>query len=271
MTTRRAVVVRVGALGVVTVLGVLPTACGDDGDSADGAEGGGDVSAGTTDAAPAAVIDPGDEGNYQPSLAPDDVVAVIDNPYLPLQPGMSWAYEGESDGERERVEVVVTDQRREVMGIPAVVVRDTATVEGEVVEETDDWFAQDRDGNVWYLGESTTAYEDGAASEEGSWEAGVDGALPGIVMPADPQVGDAYRQEYLAGEAEDMGEVVALGRSVEVPTGPYEDVLVTRDWTPLEPETVEEKEYAPGVGLVRETQTAGGEGTLELVAHAPAS
>jgi hypothetical protein len=241
---------------------------GDGGDGGAAAPSSVDATAGATAGDPGdPVIDPGDGGHYRPTLSAADAVDVIDNPYLPLLPGASWAYEGVVDGERERVEVVVTGERREVMGIAAVVVHDTAYADGEVVEETDDWYAQDRAGTVWYLGEATVSYDGGAPSDEGSWEAGVGGALPGVAMPADPAVGDAYRQEYLPGEAEDMGEVVAVGRRADVAAGRYDDVVVTRDWTPLEPDVVEEKEYAPGVGLVRESTVAGGEGGLELVEH----
>jgi hypothetical protein len=244
-----------------------PVACGDD--SSDGTDAGGTGStgadaAGTT--APAEpVIDPGDGGHYQPQVDPADFVDAIDNPYLPLVPGTSWTYEGVDDGEAQHNEVVVTDDHRTVMGISAVVVHDTVSVDGKVIEDTYDWYAQDGDGNVWYLGEASTAYEDGTSTTEGSWEAGVDGALPGIVMPADPAKGDAYRQEYLKGEAEDMAEVTKVGTTAEVTAGRYDDVIVTREWTPLEPDVVEEKRYAPGVGQLDERKTSGGTGGLELV------
>ncbi len=212
------------------------------------------------------MIDPGDGGNYAPAIDPADFVDVVDNPLLPLAPGSRWVYEGVTDEGTERIEVVVTDERREVMGVSTVVVRDTATLDGEVIEDTYDWFAQDQDGNVWYFGEDTTAYEGGEpADTEGSWEAGVDGALPGIVMLAHPAVGDAYRQEYLAGEAEDMGEVVRVGDAETVPFGAFDDLVVTEDWTPLEPDVVEEKYYAAGVGLVLEVGVTGGEERVELV------
>lgn len=221
------------------------------------------------DSATEPVIDPGDGGAYAPEVDPADFVTAIDHPYLPLVPGTRWVYEGISDGEEERIEVVVTDDRREVMGISAVVVRDTVTVDGELEEDTYDWFAQDRAGNVWYLGEDSREYEDGeVVSTEGSWEAGVGGALPGIVMPADPTPGQAYRQEYLAGEAEDMAEVVRLDGTETVPYGSFTGLLVTREWNPLEPDVVEEKYYAAGVGLVLEVVTAGGEGRVELVEQA---
>lgn len=239
------------------------------------ASGCGDDDGGPTDEARLTqepVVDVGDPEDYQPDIDPADFVATIDHPYLPFQPGARWAYEGESDGEVERTEVVVTDERREIMGISATVVRDSVYVDGELVEDTFDWFAQDREGNVWYLGEDSKEYEDGeVSSTEGSWEAGVDGALPGIVMLADPGVGDVYRQEYYAGEAEDVAEVLEVGVTHEIGMGTYEDVLVTEDWNPLEPDVVENKYYAPGIGLIAEVHTAGDEGRTELVEFTPGS
>jgi hypothetical protein len=213
-----------------------------------------------------AVIDPGDGGEYAPEVDPARFAEVIDNPYLPLTVGSRWVYEGESDGEIERVEVVVTDQTRVVMGVKTVVVRDTVSVDGEVIEDTFDWFAQDIEGNVWYFGEDVSDYENGVlVSRAGSWEAGVDGALPGIVMPADPVVGAAYRQEFLAGEAEDMARVEAVGGSATVPFGTFDDVITTHDWTPLEPDVVEEKRYAAGVGNISSDKIEGGAGGVQLI------
>ncbi|HEX4906420.1 MAG TPA: hypothetical protein VFU93_13270 [Acidimicrobiales bacterium] len=208
------------------------------------------------------VIDPGDGGDYEPALDANDVVDVIDNPYLPLIVGSRWVYEG--DG--ERVEVEVLAERRMVMGIEAVVVRDTVREDGEIVEDTHDWYTQDREGNVWYLGEEVQNFADGKLEDtDGSWEAGVDGALPGIVMLAHPEVDDAYRQEYWEGEAEDLGEVLRVGVSTKVRAGSYDDVVVTRDWNPLEPEVIEEKHYARGVGLIFEEHVRGEAGRIELV------
>jgi hypothetical protein len=249
----------------VAVAGVLLLAgCGDDDTTT--------ADATTTTGAPTEpVVDPGDDGDYAPELDPSDFVEGIDNPYLPLTPGSRWVYEGEDDGEAERVEVEVLDETREIEGITATVVRDTVYVDGELAEDTFDWYAQDKDGNVWYLGEDTHEYEDGVAvNAAGAWEYGKDGALPGIVMLAQPQAGDAYRQEFYRGEAEDMGEVLEVGATQEIGLGAYEDVLVTEDWTPLEPEVVEEKSYAPGVGLIREVKTAGREGEIELIEFSPA-
>jgi hypothetical protein len=212
------------------------------------------------------VIDPGDGGNYSVRLDPADFVATIDNPWLPFIRGSRWAYQA---GGGERNEVVVTDQTRTVMGIRATVVRDTETRNGALVEDTFDWYAQDRSGNVWYLGEATRAVRNGELSPAGSWEAGVDGALPGIIMKADPRVGDAYRQEFYRGQAEDMGKVVRTGASESVPFRSLEGLLVTQDWTPLEPEVVEEKFYARGIGLVLETTVRGGSDRNELVSYQP--
>jgi hypothetical protein len=223
----------------------------------------------TTSAAP--VIDPGDGGDYHPTLDPADFVTVIDNPYMPLVPGSRWVYEGDSDGEREDIEVIVTNRTRVIEGITAVVVRDTVHVGGLLVEDTYDWFAQDRDGNVWYLGEDSSDFdEDGLlVSKEGSWEYGKDGALPGIVMPADPTPGDAYRQEYQKGVAEDMGEVLRIEPNHMIGLGTYHDVVVTADWNPLEPDVIENKWYAPGIGKVYGTHETGPPGSIELVEFTP--
>lgn len=220
----------------------------------------------------APVIDPGDNGSYTPDVDPANFVVRIDNPYMSFLPGARWVYEGKSEGEVERVEITVLDERRDVMGISAVVVRDAVHVGGELVEDTYDWFAQDRDGNVWYLGEDVKNYEGGKVVDTaGSWEAGRDGALPGIVMPAAPGDGDVYRQEFYAGEAEDMFEIIAVGESLKVKAGVYDDVIVTKDWSPLEPKAIEKKYYARGVGKIREEKIAGGEGFAELVEYTPGS
>jgi hypothetical protein len=212
------------------------------------------------------VIDPGDGGNYTFTLTPADFVTGIDNPYLPLTVGSRWVFEG--GGERTEIEVLA--ETRVVMGITATVVRDTVSEDGELIEDTFDWFAQDVDGNVWYLGEDSTEYANGEpTSTAGSWEAGVDGALPGIVMLADPTAGRAYRQEYYVGEAEDMAQVDRIGQTVSVPFGDYEDVIVITEWTPLSPDTVEEKYYAPGIGMIKEAGVQGGSGGAELIEYTP--
>jgi hypothetical protein len=206
------------------------------------------------------------DGPYDWTIDPQDFVAGVDNPYFPLEPGTVLVYEGQSDGEREVVTIRVTDQTREILGVTCVVVRDTVEVAGEIHEDTFDRYAQDVDGNVWYMGEATKEFEDGeVSSTEGSWEAGVDGALPGVIMPAQPEVGLSYTQEHYAGDAEDKGKIVVLGESVTVPYGSFDEVLVTEDWTPLEPKFLEHKSYAPGIGVVFEEIVKGGEGMLRLV------
>jgi uncharacterized protein YuzE len=203
---------------------------------------------------------------YVPQVDPARFGDTVDNPYLPLRPGMRWVYRSETDEGSEEIVVEVRDQTRQVMGVTCVVVRDTVTVDGAVVEDTVDWFAQDRDGTVWYFGEDTKDYEDGeVVSTEGSWEAGVDGAQPGVVMPARPRVGELYRQEYYPGEAEDMAQTLSLTERIEVPTGAYDQVLMTKELTPLEPGVLEQKYYAAGVGLILVVHIRGGTGVEELV------
>ncbi len=201
-----------------------------------------------------------------PSLAPADFVDGIDNPWLPLTPGSAWVYEATSKGERETITVTVLEETRLVQGVTATVVHDVVTdADGEVLEDTYGWFAQDADGNVWYLGEETTERDGRQTSTAGSWEAGVDGAEAGLAMPAEPRVGDGYQMEYDAGEAEDRARVLGLDGVASVPYGDFTGLLETEDTTPLEPDVVERKLYARGVGLVREETVAGGDEVVVLV------
>jgi hypothetical protein len=186
-------------------------------------------------------------------IHPDDLVPDVTNPWFPLEPGTRWTYrETDEDGEVQQVVVTATSQTRTIAnGAVARVVRDTVSQDGEVVEDTFDWYAQGADGTVWYLGEETAEFEDGELSTyEGSFEAGVDDALAGVIMPAVPTVGQTYRQEYYRSVAEDNGEVLALDATAEVPAGSYEDLLQTADTNGLEPDVLEHKFYARGVGLV---------------------
>jgi hypothetical protein len=203
-----------------------------------------------------------------PSLDPADFVESIDNPWLPLVPGSEWQYRGTSDGELETITVTVLDETREIQGVTATVVQEIVRDrDGEVVEDTLDWFAQDADGNVWYLGEDTTEYDGGQPSAKSSWEAGVGGAQAGLAMPARPRVGDGYRMEYLEGEAEDQAEVVDLEGSASVPYGDLTDLLEIEDSTLLEPGVVESKLYARDIGLVQEMTIEGGDELIQLVAY----
>lgn len=209
------------------------------------------------------------------TLDPADLTTDITNPYWPMVPGMVWRYiETDTKGNVEHVTVTVTRRLKRVAnGITARVVRDEARDEDDqLTEGTDDWYAQDRDGNIWYLGEATAEYENGkVVSTAGSFEAGVDGAQPGIALPGHPTPGMRYRQEYLKGVAEDRGGVVTVGEErVEVPAGYYDTaVLMTRDLVPLEPRVQELKFYAPGVGPVLSVHLDSGSdgGRSELVSY----
>jgi hypothetical protein len=202
------------------------------------------------------------------TLDPDDYVKKIDNPWLPLKPGRTWVYTSASAEGPQRITVTVLEDTRDIQGVTATIVHDVVTGPGgKVLEDTYDWYAQDRKGNVWYLGEDTTEYGGKQASTEGSWEAGVDGARAGIAMLAKPRVGDGYKQEFLAGEAEDQAQVLALDAKATTPAGVFDDLLQTEDSTPLEPGVVENKFYARGVGVVREVTVNGGDDVVSLVSY----
>lgn len=208
------------------------------------------------------------QGSERVNLDPADFTTTITNPYWPMKPGNRWVYrETDSQGTRQRVVVTVTDRMKEIAnGVTARVVHDRVTENGKPVEVTDDWYAQDRAGNVWYLGEATTEYENGKPfSTAGSFEAGVDGAQAGVIMPAHPRPGLRYRQEYLKGEAEDEARIVSLREKAEVPAGYYRRVLMTRDVNPLSPKILEFKFYARGVGPVLAVSVSGGSDREELL------
>jgi hypothetical protein len=227
-------------LAVAVALLVLVAGCGDDDD----------------DALP--------QGSDPVEIDPSQFSAEIDHPFWPMAVGTVWVYrEGE-----QRVEVTVTDRTRAVMGVETRVVHDLVTENGVPVEDTFDWYAQDDEGNLWYFGEDTTEFEDGEpVGHAGAWEAGVDGALPGIVLPAEPEVGMTYREEYYAGEAEDEAKVLSLDAAASVPYGDFTDALQTEDTTRLEPGLVEQKFYARDVGPVLAVAVKGETGREELVTH----
>jgi hypothetical protein len=210
------------------------------------------------------------QGSERVKLDPADFTTRIDNPYWPMKPGSRWVYrETDSEGARQRVEVTVTRRTKKIAnGITARVVHDEVTEGGKPVEVTDDWYAQDKEGNVWYLGEDTTEYENGKpTTTAGSFEAGVDGAQPGIIVPAKPEVGMTYRQEYYKGEAEDKGEIVSLDAQAEVPFGHFRKVLMTKDVNPLEPKILEFKFHARDVGPVLAVGVSGSSDREELVSY----
>jgi hypothetical protein len=246
-------VIAAGAGAVVLALGVV--ACGGDDDS-------GSASAGSE--LP--------KGSEPVELDPADFTTEIDNPYWPMAPGSRWVYrETDSEGTEQKVVVTVTDETKQIAdGIEARVVHDVVTEDGEPVEVTDDWYAQDSAGNIWYLGEDTTEYENGKpTTTKGSFEAGVDGAEAGVVIPAEPEPGVSYRQEYYAGEAEDQGEIVSLDAQAEVPFGHFTNVLMTKDTNPIEPKVLEFKFYARDVGPVLAVTVSGGSDREELVSFKP--
>jgi len=209
-------------------------------------------------------------GSQQVSLDPRDFTTRIDNPYWSMTPGNRWIYrETDPEGARQKVVVTVTSKTKQIAnGITARVVHDVASDGGKPVEVTDDWYAQDKCGNIWYLGEATKVYENGElTSTKGSFEAGVDGAQAGVVLPAKPIAGRSYRQEYSVGQAEDRAQVVSLTDQVEVPFGHFgrSKVLMTREWNPLHPKDLEFKFYARGVGPALAIGVSGGSDREELV------
>ncbi|MBA2446757.1 MAG: hypothetical protein H0V51_01890 [Chloroflexi bacterium] len=210
---------------------------------------------------------------YNPPFNPEDFKDKdgkpypINNPYFPLKPGTTLNYEKKVDGELERVRFQVTHETKTIRyggsDVRAVVVRDRVTLDGKLIELTDDWFAQDKHGNVWYLGEASRDFD--PPSTKGSWESGKDGAKPGIIMKAQPKVGDTYRQEFYKGEAEDAAKVLSLSKRVKVPYGSFSNVLQTKDFSciPGVPDQ-EHKYYAKGVGMVLSVNLESKE-RLELV------
>jgi hypothetical protein len=211
------------------------------------------------------------QGSDPVALNPADFVGRIDNAYWPMSPGTRWVYrETSPDAPSLKVNVRVKSRTKEILGIDATVVRDTVTQRGQLVEDTIDWYAQDLCGNVWYLGENTKEYENGqVTSTAGSWEAGVDGGQAGVIVVGDPQVGVAYREEYLAGQAEDRAEIMSLTEQAEAPFGHFEDALLTKNTTPLQPRIVEYKLYAKGVGPVLILGVSGGNDREELISFSP--
>jgi hypothetical protein len=204
------------------------------------------------------------------SLDPADFTVNITNKYWPMKPGDTYVYEEKDyDGHVSRSDLTVLQQTATINGIQCRVVHDLVTSDGQTIEDTTDWYAQDSAGNLWYLGEKTTEFENGKPSTHGSWTAGQDGAQPGILLPAAPKTGMSFRQEYRKDEAEDRSRVLSTDERVQVPTGTYQGAMLTRDTTPLEPDLVELKWYVPGVGPVL-TLTPAGEASRQHLVQSPA-
>ena len=190
---------------------------------------------------------------------PSGFVAGIDNPDLAFAPRRVFHYQSQTAEGVETNTVEVTNRTKLILGITATVVHDQAYLDGALVEDTFDWYAQDTQGNVWYLGEDSRQVQNGVViGTEGSWEAGVNGASAGLIMLAQPKVGTQYQQEFAAGIAEDMARVLSLSATADVAYGGFTGCLKTEEWTPLEPGAREAKFYCPGVGLVLELEARGG-------------
>lgn len=195
--------------------------------------------------------------------------ATVDNPWFPLHPGATWVYAGTDGRDRTRDVVFVTGRTKTVAGVQCVVVSDNVYTNGTLSETTYDYYAQDRQGNVWYFGEGT-AQVDGqgqVTSREGSWLTGRDGARPGIVMRGTPKVGASYDQEHYAGHAEDHARVVATGARVVTRAVRSTNALVILESSPLEPRVRERKYYVRGYGPVKEEVLRGGHETSSLVSY----
>jgi hypothetical protein len=205
-------------------------------------------------------------GTYLPTIAPADFVSAIDNTYFPLKPGTGYHYEGYRDTIAQTDDMVVTSETKKILGVTCTVVRDTVSEHGKPLERTFDWYAQDRHGNVWYMGEDSLELKNGRfVRASDSWQAGVNGAKPGIIVEGHPKAGDVYRQEYYRpGGALDQARVLRERPTVVVPSGTYARSLATVEWSPVEPQ-LEKKWYAAGIGEIREQVVQGGHEGFRLV------
>jgi hypothetical protein len=198
---------------------------------------------------------------------PGNFVGRVDNPWFPRAPGTTFVYRGVKDGKSASDVFTVTHATKTIQGVRCTAVRDRLYLAGRLEERTTDWYAQDRHGNVWYFGESTAELDRAGhvTSTEGSWQAGRDGAQAGIYMTARPMVGESRRQEYYKGHAEDHFAVVSLRAQVSVPYLTSNRALLTKEWTPLEPGTLDHKYYVRGIGNVKEVTVKGPLERSELV------
>jgi hypothetical protein len=203
---------------------------------------------------------------HMPSTASTKFVGGVHNPWFPLEAGTTFVYTGEKDAQAGRDVVRVTGRTKTIRGVRCAGVDDRLYLKGRLEERTTDWYAQDDAGNVWYFGEATAELNKAGrvTSREGSWLAGVDGAQPGIIMPTNPTVGETFRQEYYKGQAEDHFAVVSVSASVVVPYTASAHALLTKEWTPLEPGTLDHKLYIRGIGLAKEETIKGGDERWEL-------
>lgn len=201
------------------------------------------------------------------AINPADFVRTIDNPWFPLKPGTVYVSKGIKDGQPTTDTFAVTTRTKLILGVTCTVVSDTLTSKGRAVEKTEDWYTQDTTGSVWYFGEATEELDakGNVIGTAGSWQAGVNGAEPGIFMPAKPRVGQSFRQEFYKGQAEDHFAILSLSASVSVPYGSFNNTLRTKEWTPLEPDVLDSKYYVRGIGQVKEITVKGPRETSLLV------
>jgi hypothetical protein len=214
-----------------------------------------------------ATIESGAGPGWPATISPSEFVPQVTNPWFPLKPGSVWRYKGLKEGVKTTDTVTVTHQTKRILGVATTVLHDVVKVKGRPEEVTNDFYAQDREGNVWYFGEETEELnaQGKTTSTEGSFEAGVKGARAGVLIPGKPTVGRVGRQEFSKGEAEDHFEVLDLKASVSVPFVSSDAALRTKEWTPLEPKVIDNKYYVRGVGTVREIAVKGPVEKLSLV------
>ena len=224
------------------------------------------VSSATGATAPAASSPAPIHGEYAPKIDPANFVAAVDNPYFPLKRGTAFHFKGFSGKTPQTDDAVVTSRTVVILGVKCTAVRDTVAEHGKAVERTFDFYAQDKQGNVWYMGEDSYERKNGKFTKASdSWRGGVDGAKPGIIMLAHPHAGISYRQEYYPkGEALDQAHVLGYSDKVKVPYRTFTHVLVTSDFSPIEPQT-EHKFYAAGIGEIAEKIVKGGHEAFQLV------
>jgi len=205
-------------------------------------------------------------GEYSPTIAPGNFVSKVDNRYFPLVPGTAFHYKGFSDQTPQTDDMVVTRRTKKVLGVACTVVLDTVSESGKPLERTLDWYAQDKQGNVWYMGEDSLELKGGRfVRASDSWRAGVNGGKPGIIMRGHPKAGDVYRQEYYRpGGALDQARVLRLHPTITVAARTYKRSLATVAWSPVEPQ-LERKWYAAGVGEIQEQVVQGGHERFRLV------
>jgi hypothetical protein len=248
----------------VIVLGLLAVACNSTQSAQKASDKQSQSSAAATHTAP---MQEAATKDYNPHIDPANFVKKIDNSYFPLKPGTRYELQSKTSDGVGHETLTVTHDTQKIAGVTTTVIEDVSTLDGKLEEKTTDWYAQDKQGNVWYFGEDTATYKKNGQVEStaGTWKTGVDGAKPGIIMNANPEVTDSYRQEYLKGEAEDMYWVIAKNQTIKVPYETFNNAVLTMEWTPLEPKVVSEKYYVPGIGIVAEGNLSGGLENIELL------